>query len=257
MSTPMSKLMIAAAAAALMSIAAPAGAAEGPEVAKQEWSFSGMFGTFDRGALQRGLQVYREVCANCHSLNMIAFRNLSALGLSPDEIQAIAESYEVQDGPNDEGDMFMRQARPSDFFVPPFPNEQAARAANNGALPPDLSLIVKARKGRADYIYGVLTGYEDEPPAGVELMDGMYYNKAFPGHQIAMPPPLAEDSVEYADGTKATLDQESHDVVTFLTWASQPEMEARKRLGIKVMLFLIVLTAMLYAVKRKIWSDVH
>ena len=152
MSTPMNKLLAAAAVAALIGVAAPASASEAPEIPEQDWSFSGMFGTFDRGALRRGLQVYREVCANCHSLNMIAFRNLSALGLSPDEIQAIAESYEVQDGPNDEGDMFMRQGRPSDFFVPPFPNDQAARAANNGALPPDLSLIVKARKGRADYI---------------------------------------------------------------------------------------------------------
>ena len=257
MSTPMNKLLAAAAVAALIGVAAPAGASEAPEVPAQDWSFSGMFGTFDRGALRRGLQVYREVCISCHSLDMVAFRNLAAIGLGPDEIQAIAEQYEVQDGPNDEGDMFMRTAKASDYFVPPFPNEQAARAANNGALPPDFSLIVKARKGGADYIYGVLTGYEEEPPAGVELMEGMYYNKVFPGHQIAMPPPLADDSVEYADGTEATLDQEAHDVVTFLTWAAQPELEERKRMGVKVMLFLIVLTAMLFAVKRKIWSDVH
>jgi cytochrome c1 len=257
MSTPMNKLLTAAAVAAWIGVAAPAGAAEAPEVPEHDWSFSGMFGTFDRGALQRGLQVYREVCSNCHSLDLIAFRNLAALGLSPDEIQAIAEGYEVEDGPDDEGEMFMRPARASDYFVPPVPTEQAARASNNGALPPDLSLIVKARKGGADYVYGLLTGYEEEPPADVELMEGMYYSKVFPGHQIAMAPPLYEGSVEYADGTEATLDQEAEDVVTFLAWTAQPELEQRKRMGVKVLLFLIVLTAMLFALKRKIWSDVH
>jgi ubiquinol-cytochrome c reductase cytochrome c1 subunit len=257
MSTPMNKLMTAAAVAALIGVAAPAGASEAPEIPEHDWSFSGMFGTFDRGALQRGLQVYREVCASCHSLDLIAFRNLAALGLSPDEIQAIAEEYEVEDGPDDEGEMFMRSARAADFFVPPFPNEQAARASNNGALPPDLSLMVKARKGGADYVYGLLTGYEEEPPEDFEMMEGMYYNKVFPGHQIAMAPPLFEGGVEYADGTEATVEQEAEDVVTFLAWAAQPELEERKRLGVKVLLFLIVLTAMLFAVKRKIWSDVH
>jgi ubiquinol-cytochrome c reductase cytochrome c1 subunit len=257
MSKPMNKLLIAAAATALIGVAAPAGASEAPELAEHDWSFSGMFGTFDRGALQRGLQVYREVCSNCHSLDFIAFRNLAALGLGPDEIQAIADEYEVEDGPDDEGEMFMRPAKASDYFPSPFPNEQAARASNNGALPPDLSLIVKARKGGADYIYGVLTGYEEEAPEGVELMEGMYYNNAFPGHQIAMAPPLYEGGVEYADGTEATVEQEAEDVVTFLAWAAQPELEERKRMGVKVMLFLIVLTAMLFAVKRKIWSDVH
>ena len=257
MSTPMNKLLMAAAAAALISVAAPAGASEGPKAPEQDWSFSGMFGTFERGALRRGLQVYREVCASCHSLSLIAFRNLGDVGFSPDEIQAIAEEYEVEDGPDDEGEMFMRPAKASDRFVPPFANEQAARASNNGALPPDLSLMVKARKGGADYLYGLLIGYVEEAPEGVEMMDGMYYNKVFPGHQIAMAPPLFEEAVEYADGTEATLDQEAHDVVTFLAWAAQPELEERKRLGVKVLLFLIVLTAMLYAVKRKIWSDVH
>ena len=257
MSRPMSKLLIAAVAAAVMGVSVPAGAAEAPEAPAQDWSFSGMFGTFDPGALQRGLQVYREVCASCHSLDLIAFRNLAALGLGPDEIQLIAEEYEVEDGPDDEGEMFMRPAKASDYFVPPFPNEQAARASNNGAYPPDVSLIVKARKGGADYIYGLLTGYEEEPPPDVELMEGMYYNKFFPGHQIAMAPPLYDDTVEYEDGTEATLDQQVEDVVTFLTWAAQPELEERKRLGVKVLLFLIVLTAMLFALKRKIWSDVH
>jgi ubiquinol-cytochrome c reductase cytochrome c1 subunit len=257
MSKSMNKLLTAAAVAALIGVAAPAGAAEAPEIPEHDWSFSGMFGTFDRGALQRGLQVYREVCAVCHSLDLIAFRNLAALGLSPDEIQAIAGEYEVEDGPDDEGEMFMRPARAADYFVAPFPNEQAARASNNGALPPDLSLIVKARKGGADYVYGLLTGYEEEAPEGVEMMEGMYYNKVFPGHQIAMAPPLYEGSVDYADGTEATIEQEAEDVVTFLAWAAQPELEERKRMGVKVLLFLIVLTAMLFAVKRKIWSDVH
>jgi ubiquinol-cytochrome c reductase cytochrome c1 subunit len=270
MTKPMNKLLIAATAAAAISVSVPSFASEAPKAPAQDWSFSGIFGTFDRGALQRGLQVYREVCISCHSLHMIAFRNLAALGLGPDEIQAIAEQYEVQDGPDDEGEMFMRPAKAADYFVPPFPNEQAARAANNGALPPDLSLIVKARKDGANYIYGLLTGYEEEPSqeflekykethegAEFQMMEGMHFNKYFPGFQIAMVPPLAEGSVDYADGTEATLDQEAHDVVTFLAWAAQPELEARKRMGVKVLLFLIVLTAMLYAVKRKIWSDVH
>jgi ubiquinol-cytochrome c reductase cytochrome c1 subunit len=253
----MNKLLIAAASAALMIVVSPADAAKAPDPPDHDWSFSGVFGTFDRATLQRGLQVYREVCASCHSLDLIAFRNLAGIGLGPDEIQAIAEEYEVEDGPDDEGEMFMRPAKASDRFVPPFANEQAARASNNGAYPPDLSLMTKARDGGTDYVFGLLVGYEEEPPEDVEMMEGMYYNKYFPGHQIAMGPPLFEDAVEYADGTEATLDQEAHDVVTFLAWAAQPELEERKRLGVKVMLFLIVLTAMLYAVKRKIWSDVH
>jgi ubiquinol-cytochrome c reductase cytochrome c1 subunit len=163
---------------------------------------------------------------------------------------------QVTDGPNDNGEMFERPGRPSDRFKPPFPNDNAARAANNGALPPDLSLIVKARQGGADYIYGVLTGYADPPP-DVKLTEGMYYNKYFPGHQIAMPQPLTDDRVTYADGTKATLSQEAHDVVTFLAWAAEPELETRKQLGVKVLLFLIVLSGLLFAVKRKVWKDVH
>jgi len=174
-----------------------------------------------------------------------------------DEIKAIAGEFEVTDGPNDDGDMFTRPARPADRFASPFENVQAARASNNGALPPDLSLITKARKGGGDYIYALLSGYAEEPPADFELADGMYYNKVFPGHQIAMNPPLGDDAVEYTDGTKATTAQMAKDVTTFLVWAAEPEMEERKRLGIKVMLFLIVLTGLLYALKRKIWSDLH
>jgi len=221
------------------------------------WSFDGLFGTFDRAQVQRGFQVYKEVCHSCHGLKFIAFRNLKALGFNAYQVQAIAAEFEVQDGPNDDGDMFMRAARASDHVPSPFPNDQAARVANNGALPPDLSLIVEARKGGADYVHAILTGYRENPPEGVTLMPGMYYNEYFPGHQIGMPPPLSDDRVTYTDGTQATLDQQSKDVTAFLTWAAEPNLEERKRLGVSVMMFLIVLTALLYAVKRQIWSDVH
>jgi ubiquinol-cytochrome c reductase cytochrome c1 subunit len=235
----------------------PAGAAEAPTPPSQNWSFGGLFGTFDRAAVQRGFQGFREICAACHGLGYIAYRNLEALGFSADEVKAIAAEYTVIDGPNEEGEMFERPARPSDRWVPPFPNDNAARATNNGALPPDLSLITKARKKGHDYLYALLTGYEEEPPADVEVMEGMYYNAYFPGHQIVMPPPLAEDAVEYADGTPATVDRMARDLVQFLAWAAEPELEERKRMGIKVSLFLIVFTGMLYAVKRKVWADVH
>ncbi len=231
--------------------------AEGGKAPAREWSFHGMFGTFDRGAAQRGFQVYQEVCAGCHSLRLLAYRNLSGIGLSEDQIKAIAAEFEVTDGPNDEGEMFQRPARPSDRFVKPFANDNAARAANNGALPPDLSLMTKARKGGADYLHALLTGYKEEPPAGVKIGEGMNYNVYFPGNQIAMAPPVADDAVEYADGTKATADQIASDITTFLAWAAEPELEERKRMGIKVLLFLIVFTAMLYALKRQVWSDQH
>lgn len=235
----------------------PANAAgEAVALPKQDWSFNGIFGTFDRAAAQRGLQVYREVCATCHSLDYIAFRNLTDLGYSEDEVKAIAAEYEVQDGPNDEGEMFARPGTPADRFPAPFANEKAARASNGGAYPPDLSLIVDARAGFEDYVYGVLVGYE-EAPAGVTMMAGMNYNKYFPGHQIAMAQPLYEDGVTYADGTKASIEQMAKDVTTFLAWASEPNMEGRKQTGIAVILFLIVLSGLFYASKRKIWADVH
>ena len=242
---------------ALMLASGSVQAAEGDKPPSRDWSFHGMFGTFDRGAVQRGFQVYQEVCAGCHSLKLVAYRNLSGIGLSEDQIKAIAAEFEVTDGPNDEGDMFQRPAKPSDRFVMPFANANAARAANNGALPPDLSLIVKARKGGADYLHALLTGYKEEPPAGVKLSEGMNYNVYFPGNQIAMAPPVADDAVEYADGTTATADQIATDIATFLAWAAEPELEDRKRMGIKVLLFLIVLTAMLYALKRQVWRDQH
>ena len=242
---------------ALLLLAAPRlAAAEEGAFTEQHWPFQGLFGTYDRAAAVRGLQVYREVCSSCHSLSLIAYRNLEALGLSEDDVKAIAAAATVTDGPNDQGDMFDRPGRPSDRFVKPFPNDQAARVANNGALPPDLSLMVKARKGGPDYVYGILTGF-GEAPAGVTIPDGMYYNATFPGHQIAMPPPLSDGAVTYPDGTEATVDQMSHDVVSFLAWTAEPELEARHRMGVKTILFLIVLTGMFYAWKRKVWAEVH
>ncbi len=168
----------------------------------------------------------------------------------------MAASVQVEDGPNDQGQMFQRPGKPSDRFKAPFANEQAARFANNGALPPDLSLIVKAREGGPDYVYAILTGFT-APPAGFTMNQGMNYDLAFAGHQIAMPPPLSEGVVTYTDGTKATVPQMAHDVVTFLSWAANPELEARHRIGVKTMIFLVVLTGLLYAVKRKVWADVH
>lgn len=249
------RTLILSAALFLAAVATPATAAV--KVPAQEWSFSGVMGMYDRPALRRGLQVYREVCASCHSLDLVAFRHLSSVGFTEEEIKALAAEYDVQDGPNDEGEMFERRAFPSDYFVAPFPNEQASRAANAGAFPPDLSLMTKARKGGADYLYAVLTGYKEEAPAGVTLADGMNYNAYFLNNQIAMPPPLIDEGVEYSDGTKATVDQQARDVTVFLNWAAQPELEKRKRMGIKVLLFLLVLTGMLYALKRKVWSDLH
>ena len=244
-------------AAALIVAAGTASAAEAPKAPSRDWGFEGIFGTYDRAALRRGYQVYAEVCAGCHSLRLVAYRNLREIGFSEEEVIEIASEFEVEDGPDDEGEMFTRPAKAADYFVPPFPNDNAARAANNGALPPDLSLIVKARKGGPDYFYALMTGYKEEPPDGFQMMDGMSYNEYFPGHQIAMPQPLYDDVVEYADGTAATLDQVAQDLTVFLAWAASPEMEARKSLGMKVLLFTIVLTAMLYALKRRIWSDVH
>jgi ubiquinol-cytochrome c reductase cytochrome c1 subunit len=243
----------------IVALAAPALAQEEamPPLPKQSWSFDGPFGTFDRAALQRGFQVYSEVCSNCHSLKLLSYRDLTALGYNEDQVKTIAAQKEVTDGPNDEGEMFQRPARPSDHFVPPFPNDQANRAAHNGALPPDLSLMFKAREGGADYIYDLVALGYTTPPAGMKIPDTMQYDTYFPGHQIAMPPPLSDDVVTYTDGTKATTQQEAHDVVTFLAWAAEPTMEDRKRTGAKVLIFLVMMTGVLYLAKRKIWADVH
>jgi ubiquinol-cytochrome c reductase cytochrome c1 subunit len=247
------------AAAALFVLAALPSFAQdesNPPLPHPGWSFDGIFGTFDRAALQRGFEIYDQVCSNCHSMNLLHYRDLAALGYNDDAIKAIAAQKQVTAGPNDQGEMFQRPAQPADAFVAPYPNDQAARAAHNGALPPDLSLIIKARAGGADYVYGILTGFQNAP-ASFKLNDGMSYDEYFPGHQIAMPQPLSDDSVTYADGTKATLPQEAHDVTTFLAWAAEPKMEERKETGAKVLLFLLVMTGVLYAAKRKIWADVN
>jgi ubiquinol-cytochrome c reductase cytochrome b/c1 subunit len=221
------------------------------------WPQAGAFGTFDRAALQRGYQVYKQVCSNCHSMKLLSYRNLADLGFGETEVKAIAAGYQVSDGPNDAGDMFMRAGRPSDPFVSPFANDQAARAANNGALPPDLSLMVKARHGGEDYVYSLLTGFGQSPQRGEKVADGMYYNPYFPGHQIAMPAPLQADSVTYADGTKATVDQEARDVVQYLSWAAEPKMEIRKQTGVRVILFLAIFAGVMYLLKREIWKKLH
>ena len=214
------------------------------ELIKVDWSFKGMIGKFDRSSLQRGYQVYNEVCASCHSMNLLSYRNLGEKGgpeFSIDQVKAIASNFEVTDGPNSEGEMFTRPGRPSDKFVSPYPNVQASMAANGGAYPPDMSVLVKARKGGADYIYSVLMGYE-EAPQDFQLEDSVYYNKYMDGNKIKMAKPLAEGSVSYADGTEATESQMAKDVTTFLTWASEPHLEARHQIGLKVIMYLIVLT---------------
>jgi len=254
-------------ATAVMGLAAVGFIAANPtqhvHVEPQTWSFQGFFGGFDRPQLKRGFHVYKEVCSGCHSMNLLAYRDLEAIGFSEDEVKEIAASVQVTDGPDENGDMFERPGKPFDRFKAPFANEQAARAGNNGALPPDLSLIIKSRAGKgfagydgADYVHSLLTGYA-EAPADFKLGDGMNYNKAFKGNQIAMPQPLSDGSVPYTDGTEATLDQEARDVAVFLTWASETQLEARHRIGIKTVIFLIALTLFAYAAKRRIWAKIH
>lgn len=318
---------------ALIVLATPAFAASDAHHPKQEnWQFDGVFGTFDKPAVQRGFQVYKEICSTCHSLNRVALRSLEGAGFSPAEVKSLAAGYTVTDGPNDEGEMFERPGRPSDKFPAPYANEQAARAVNNGAYPLDLSLIVKARHDGANYVYSLLTGYEPAPAylckkvnaegacirfhrisaqdaeaklaekkaaaeaaasteapvtpgvkkgdlffcsdivKSTEEIDGktvrtesctevgktMHYNPYFAGKQVAMPAPLhAEGQVEYQDGTKATVPQMAHDVVSFLQWAAEPEMENRKRMGIRVMIFLGVMTVFFYLAKKRIWSRIE
>lgn len=230
-------------------------AGDAPKPPAQDWSFSGPFGTYDRGALQRGFQVYKQVCSACHGMRLKSYRNLADLGYTEAQVKAIAAEYTVMDGPNDEGEMFERPARPSDRFVEPYANEETARYANNGALPPDMSLLSKARAGGADYLYAILVGY-DEEHHGEDLGAGQYYNKYMPGHKIAMANPLSDDMVPYEDGTPTTAEQYAKDVSHFLTWAAEPEMEDRKRMGIKVLLFLFAFAGVMYSVKKKIWANV-
>lgn len=233
----------------------PAEAAAAPRPEAQNWAHTGIFGTFDRHQLQRGFQVYREVCAVCHSMDYLHYRNLSALGYSEQQVAEFAAEAMVLDGPDEFGEMFERPGLPSDRFQPPFPNQNAARAANNNAYPPDLTVFTKSRPHGLDYTFALLTGYVD-PPAGADIPDGMVYNAAY-GGPIAMMPPLMEGVIEFADGTPATVEQMARDVTVFMAWAAEPELEERKRLGVKVMLFLLLLTAVLYALKRKIWADLR
>ncbi len=219
---------------------------------KIEWTFGPLTGVFKREQLQRGYQIYKQVCSACHGIKRISYRNLSALGFSEAAIKVLASEHIIQDGPNAEGKMFDRTALPSDPLSSPFPNDNAARAANNGALPPDLYLIIKARAGGADYVYAILTGYTNPPP-NVIVENGRHYNAYFPGHQIAMAQPLHDDLVTYSDGTPTTIDQMAKDVVTFLAWAAEPELEERKQLGIKVVLYLMLMTGLFYATMRRIW----
>ena len=223
---------------------------------QHEWSFEGITGTFDRGALQRGYQVYSEVCSGCHSMKLLYYRDLIDIGFSEDQVKAIASEFTVIDGPNDEGEMFERDARPADRFVSPYLNDNEARANNNGAYPPDLSVITKAKKDGANYIYNLLLGYKD-PPADMEVGEGMYYNIYMAGNQIAMPQPIYDESVDYADGTNNSAEQIAEDLVVFLTWAAEPELEERKNLGIKVILFFIVLGFIIFLAKNHLWREVH
>lgn len=238
-----------------------------------DWSFAGPFGTYDKGQLQRGLKVYSEACAVCHSMNLVAFRTLTDLGYSEAQVRAFAANYEVEDGPNSDGEMFMRTAVPSDHFPSPFPNQEAAAAANNGAAPPDFSLIAKARgvtrgfptfvfdiftqyqQSGPDYIYSLLTGYKDAPE-GYEVPEGTYYNPYFiAGSALAMAPPLSDGVVTYDDGSPETVEQYAQDVAAFLMWAAEPHLEDRKRMGFMVMVFLAIFTALIYLTKKSVYAN--
>jgi len=233
--------------------------AEKVEYLKTDWSFKGLFGKFDRGALQRGYQVYTEVCSSCHSMKYVSYRNLAEKGgpeFTEAQAKVIAASFEVKDGPNADGEMFMRPGKLSDKFVMPYENVKAAQAANGGAYPPDMSVLVKARGGGVDYIYSLLQGYED-PPAGFTLDDGVYYNKYMYGNKIKMSNQLSDGLVEYADGTEATVEQMSKDVTTFLMWAAEPHLEARHQMGFKAIVYLIILTILVYFSMKRIWSRIE
>ena len=234
-------------------------AAEKVDYLKTDWSFKGLFGKFDRASLQRGYQVYTEVCAACHSMKYLSYRNLAEDGgpeFSVEQAKAIAASFEVVDGPNADGEMFTRPAKLSDKFVMPYENEKAAQAANGGAYPPDMSVLVKARGGGVDYIYSLLQGYE-EAPSGVTLDEGVHYNKYMYGNKIKMAAPLSDGIVEYGDGTVASVEQMSKDVTSFLMWAAEPHLEARHQMGFKAIVYLIILTILVYFSMKKIWSRVE
>jgi len=221
---------------------------------QMHWNFEGTFGTLDRASIQRGYQIYKEVCSACHSLNRVAYRNLMDIGFSEDEVKQIASDASVTDGPNDDGEMFDRPGLPSDKFVGPYANEQAARSANGGAYPPDLSLIVKARHDGANYVYSLMTGFA-EAPDGFHMNEGKNYNPYFEGRQISMPAPITDDGqVDYKDGTYATKEQMAIDITNFLQWASEPETEHRKKMGVRTMIFLGILFIILLAAKKAVWK---
>ncbi|MCF3640710.1 cytochrome c1 [Rhizobium sp. TRM95111] len=241
---------------------------------QQEWSFAGPFGKYDKGQLQRGLKVYTEVCSACHSMRLVSFRTLEGLGYSEGQVKTFAANYEVEDGPNGDGEMFTRKAVPSDYFPSPYPNHEAAAAANNGAAPPDFSLIAKARgitrgfpqfvfdiftqyqEGGPDYIYSLLTGYDEEKPAHVEVAEGTHYNPYFANAAaLAMAKPISDDQVTYDDGTPQTVDQYAHDVAAFLMWAAEPHLEDRKRTGFMVMVFLVIFTGLIYLTKKSVYAS--
>jgi len=270
----------AALTAGIVSFAAAAdegGGHDTPQPPREKWSFSGPFGKFDRAQLQRGFKVYREVCQNCHGLALLSFRNLAeegGPGFSTAQAAAVAAEYKIKDGPNDAGDMFERNGRPADRFPSPFPNENAARAVNGGAYPPDLSVMAKARtyeRGFPWFIFDIFTQYQEQgpdylaaiirgygqAPAGMTMPSGMNFNKYFPGNMIGMPPPVQEGQITYDDGTKGTIDQYARDVTAFLAWAAEPHMEARKRIGFQVFIFLIVFAGLLYFTKKKVWANAH
>ena len=233
--------------------------AEKVEYLKTDWSFKGLFGKFDRVSLQRGYQVYTEVCASCHSMKYLSYRNLAEKGgpeFSEAEVKAIAASFEVTDGPNADGEMFQRPGKLSDKFVMPYDNVKAAQAANGGAYPPDMSVLVKARGGGVDYIYSLLQGYEDAP-SGMTLDEGVHYNKFMYGNKIRMAAPLSDGLIEYGDGTEATVEQMSKDVTTFLMWAADPHLESRHQMGFKAIMYLIILTILVYFSMKKIWSRIE
>ena len=274
-------LALGLAAAALPMASAPAWAeeaeAENPLPPMESWAFSGPFGVYDTAQLQRGYQVYRQVCSNCHSAKFMSFRNLAEPGgpeFSESQVKALAATFKVQDGPDDSGAMFERPGRPSDPFPSPFANEQAARAANGGALPPDMSTLAKARSFERgfpwfliqavsqyqnegpDYIHALLNGYKETPPKDVKIPDGKYYNIYFPSHAISMPPPLSEGLVDYTDGSAKTVEQYSRDVTAYLQWMAEPKLDQRKQAGFKAVIFLAIFSALLFMIKRRVWAGV-
>jgi cytochrome c1 len=264
-------------AGSLLAFAAPASAqVEQVSPPRLTWSFAGPFGKFDQAQLQRGFKIYREVCSNCHSLNLLSFRNLADAGgpgYTEEQVAAIAAEYKINDL-DDQGNPIQRTGRPADHFPPPFPNELAAKAAN-GVAPPDMSTLAKARTYQRgfpwfvfdmitqyqeqgpDYIAAIVQGFKDPPPKGFELPPGGHYNEYFPGHNIAMPPPLQDGQVTYDDGSPQTVAQYSKDVSAYLMWAAEPHLVQRKRIGFQVMIFLIVFAGLLYFTKKKVWSAVH